>query len=128
MECLEYRAIGTRFIPISTMQLPTNFHLSERFLSVTQSWLSCLRRHVANESRLSALPDEESQGTASALPDYNSSCLANISVMKAAQHVSDVPYVVKSVAATVMSRLLYFEMRTTRHRVSMFAVALPQAA
>lgn len=44
--------------------------------------------------------------------------------MKAAQRVSDVPYVVKSVVATVMSRHLYFEMRTTRRRGSMFTVTL----
>ena len=48
--------------------------------------------------------------------------------MKAAQHVSGVPYVVTSVAATVTNRLSYFEMRMRGRRASMFAVALPQAA
>ena len=41
----------------STMQLLTNVYLSERYLSVTKSRVSSLRRHVATESRLSALPD-----------------------------------------------------------------------
>ena len=100
--------------------------MSRETLNVTKSRLNSLLRHVASESRLSALPDEESQGTLCAHPDSNASYSATISVMKAAHHVNVVIYVVKSVVATVTNRLLSFEMRTTRHQVYMLAAELLQ--
>lgn len=74
------------------------------------------------------MPDQESQGTASAHPEYDSSCSATTSVMKAAHHASGVIYVVRSVTATVTNRLSSFETRTIRRHVYMSAVTLLQTA